>query len=90
MRRWPAAKTKGTETASEITGGGNEVQGEDKGEDEAREVKSEALWGVLAEATDPDFGITDAEHEAFSVLMAAIGDEDRAVRVLLHSIWNII
>ena len=53
-------------------------------------MKNELLWGILTEATDPGFVVSDAEHEAFALFMAAVGDEGRAVRVLLNSIWNMI
>ena len=71
-------------------GAGTNGEGEDHDKDDANEVKSELLWGILSEAIDPDFAVTDSEREAFAVFVAGIGDDDRAVRVLLNSIWNII
>ncbi len=53
-------------------------------------VKSELLYDILSEAIDPAFSLTDAERDALDTLMASIGDEDRAVRVLLSRIWTII
>jgi hypothetical protein len=83
-----ATATKQGETAStaEVNGG----EDGDQDEDEAREEKTELLYGVLSEAIDPSFAVTDAEREAFASFMAAVGDEDRAMRVLLHRIWNMI
>jgi hypothetical protein len=86
----PATQQREAETAAEVAGGGGEAQDEEGDEDEAREVKSELLWGILSEASDPGFSISDAEREAFATFMATVGDEDRAVRVMLHGIWNII
>jgi hypothetical protein len=76
------------ETADDKAEANGEEEDHDK--DDANEVKSELLWGILAEAIDPGFTITDIERETFATFMAGIGDDDRAVRVLLHSIWNII
>jgi len=63
---------------------------DDEAEDEAHEEKNELLWGILSEATAPGFDITDAEREAFDTFIASVGNEDRAVRVMLSRIWNMI
>ena len=69
--------------------GGEEVHEGDSVVDEY-EVKSELLYGILSEAIAPDFTLTDAEREAFATFMAAVGNDGRAVRVLLSRIWTII
>jgi hypothetical protein len=52
--------------------------------------KQERLWALVGEVTTETFEIADADHRAFAAFVAAVGDEDRAIRVALCHIWDMI
>jgi hypothetical protein len=53
-------------------------------------TKAEILWEMIWQASDEGFETTDEEDEAFAAFMASVGDDARAVRVLIHRIQALI
>lgn len=80
-----AVSGPGGETG-DVADGEEVTEGDDQ---EDPEVKSEILWGVISEVAD-GLEITDAEQEALAAFMIAVGDEARAVRLLLYQVWKLI